>query len=400
MARHVLKGEAAVRSVTLAATALPRGARAMECSDGSAETSMIGWTPPGRKQARAPRLSEAPTAAASDQSSPASSSSPMIEKEKLSRKQKSNQRRKEKRREKRTEEQTRAREEGPCFFTIHEEDSEEWQSVCSQDLDYEDALSLHAGDDLSEQGDEVIAEQEARSAEALLKQKGTKAQKRYMAQTERFEQERQMPAVEQVGLESGELRLICTQNGNLLYLGSEGHPPIVEAAREGDTNRITEILDEDARAVNDRRMRKEISERNGYDKEWTWRDDTPLIAAARSGHSAAVKLLLERKADPFLEACPLDDVHVNAAAAVKMSISVCRGTFMGMMKVRQRGGDVPKEETRRWQRFHDRLEDILEMLEESGGPEAARPVSVAVGQWFHSDEDVESHLALCRKFLS
>ena len=66
VARHVLKGEAAVRSVTLAATALPRGARAMECSDGSAETSMIGWTPPGRKQARAPRLSEASTAAASD----------------------------------------------------------------------------------------------------------------------------------------------------------------------------------------------------------------------------------------------------------------------------------------------------------------------------------------------
>ena len=136
-------------------------------------------------------------------------------------------------------------------------------------------MSLHAGDDLSEQGDEVIAEQEARSAEALLKQKGTKAQKRYMAQTERFEQERQMPAAEQVGLESGELKLICTQNGNPLHLGSEGHPAIVEAAREGDTNRITEILDEDARAVNDRRMRKEISERNGYDKEWTWRDDTP-----------------------------------------------------------------------------------------------------------------------------
>ena len=53
VARHVLKGEAAVRSVTLAATALPRGARAMECSAGSVETSVIGWTPPGRKQARA-----------------------------------------------------------------------------------------------------------------------------------------------------------------------------------------------------------------------------------------------------------------------------------------------------------------------------------------------------------
>ena len=110
-------------------------------------------------------------------------------------------------------------------------------------------------------------------------------------------------------------------------------------------------------------------------------------------------MLLERKADPFLEACPLDDVHVNAAAAVKMSISVCRGTFMGMMKVRQCGGNVPKEEARQWKDFNGRLEDILEMLEGYGGPEAARPVSTAVSQWFYSYEEVESHLALCRKFL-
>ena len=60
---------------------------------------------------------------------------------------------------------------------------------------------------------------------------------------------------------------------------------------------------------------------------------------------------------------------------------------------------MPKEEARRWKDFNGRLEDILEMLEESGGPEAARPVSNAVGQWFHSDEEVESHLALCRNFL-
>ena len=109
--------------------------------------------------------------------------------------------------------------------------------------------------------------------------------------------------------------------------------------------------------------------------------------------------MLESKADPMLEACPLDDVNVNAAAAVKMSLSVCKGTFMGMMKVRQRGGNVPKEEARRWKDFNGRLEDILEMLEEYGGPEVARPVSTAVGQWFYSYEEVESHLALCRKFL-
>ena len=48
----------------------------MECSDGPAETSMIGETPPGRKGARAPRLSEASTVAASEQSS-SSTASPL-----------------------------------------------------------------------------------------------------------------------------------------------------------------------------------------------------------------------------------------------------------------------------------------------------------------------------------
>ena len=114
-----------------------------------------------------------------------------------------------------------------------------------------------------------------------------------------------------------------------------------------------------------------------------------------------MKLLLERKADQLLKACPLDDVNVNAAAAVKMSLCVCKGTFMGtgMMKVRQRGGNVPKGEARQWKDFNGRLEDILEMLEESGGPEAARPVSTPGGRWFYGDEEVGDHLALCRKFL-
>ena len=67
--------------------------------------------------------------------------------------------------------------------------------------------------------------------------------------------------MEQVGLEFGELRLICTQN-ELHYLGTEEHPPIVEAAREGDLNRIKGILDADIGTVNDRRMRKYISERS------------------------------------------------------------------------------------------------------------------------------------------
>ena len=190
--------------------------------------------------------------------------------------------------------------------------------MCSEfELGYEDALSLYGGDSddqSSEHPEEDVAEQSAECVATFLQQKGTKAQKRNMAQTQRFRQEREMPAVEQVGLEFGELRLICTQN-DLHYLGTEKHPPIVEAAREGNVDRIKAILDAGTGAVNDRRMRKEISERNGCDKVWVWQDDTALIAAARSGHTAAVKLLLERKVDPLLEACPLDDVHVNAAAA-------------------------------------------------------------------------------------
>ena len=371
----------------------------MECSDGPAETSMIGETPPGRKGVRAPRLSEASTVATSEQSSPSIASPLTIEEESMSRTQKRNRRRKEKRREKEGQ-KTCAKEQGPCFFTIHESDSEEWHSVCSE-LGYEDALSLHGGDsddESSEEPEEDVAERHADCVETLLLKKGTKAQKKNMAQTQRFRQERELPAVEQMGLEFGELRLIHTQN-DLHYLGTEKHPPIVEAAREGNVNGIRAILDRDKGTVNDRRMRKEISERNGYDKVWVWQDDTALIAAARSGHAAAVKVLLESKADPLLEACPLDDVHVNAAAAVKMSMCVCKGTFMGMMKVRQRGGKVPKEEARQRKDFNGRLEDILEMLEESGGPEAARAVSTPGGQWFNGYEEVDDHLALCRKFL-
>ena len=63
----------------------------------------------------------------------------------MTRTQKRNRRRKEKRREK-DKEQARAKEQGPCVFTIHEVDSDEWHSVCSEEIGYEDALSLHGGD--------------------------------------------------------------------------------------------------------------------------------------------------------------------------------------------------------------------------------------------------------------
>ena len=63
----------------------------MEYSDGPAETSMIGETPPGRKGARAPRLSEASTVAASEQSYPSTASALTIPEEQMSRTQKKKQ---------------------------------------------------------------------------------------------------------------------------------------------------------------------------------------------------------------------------------------------------------------------------------------------------------------------
>ena len=140
--------------------------------------------------------------------------------------------RKERRRRK-DEGQTRAKEQEPTFFTIHEVDSDDWHAVYSDEVGFEDALSLHggnSGDDLSEQGEENVAGRHDNVAEAFLLKKGTKAQKRNMALTQRFRQSKEMPAVEQVGLELGELRLICTQN-ELHYLGTEEHHPIVEAVR-------------------------------------------------------------------------------------------------------------------------------------------------------------------------
>ena len=143
----------------------------MECSDGPAETSMIGETPPGRKGARAPRLSEASTVATSEQSSPSIHSPLTIQEEQMTRTQKRNRRRKEKRREN-EEQKTRAKEQGPCFFTIHESDSDEWQSVCSEfELGYEDALSLYGGDSddqSSEHPEEDVAEQSAECVETFL----------------------------------------------------------------------------------------------------------------------------------------------------------------------------------------------------------------------------------------
>ena len=372
----------------------------------------VGETPPQRKVTRASRLSEA-TTVAPDATSPSLSSPPSASRatdsgDARTRKQERNKRRKQKRKTSLAQGGTHSgtREKAVCsHYKIHDSDSDEWQSVCSMDI-YEDAISLHPEDD--ESGSDEFSSTNLKVTDdhqplmirddpfiAHLKKHGNKITKRFIEDEERFEQEMD----EMVIAELGGLQVVCTKNGNPTFLGTEQHPPIVEAARAGDINGITAILDNDNSQINERRMRKEIDERYGYDKEWSWWDDTALITAARSGHTMAVNLLLERKADPLLESCPVDDMHINAATAVKMSISVCKGTFMGMMKARKEGRIVPREEARQWQHFHENLEEILEILEESGGPAAVRLVTNSAKMWFRSDEEVESHLELCKNFL-
>eukprot|EP00812_Abedinium_dasypus_P012475 NODE_5990_length_538_cov_279.581781.p1 GENE.NODE_5990_length_538_cov_279.581781~~NODE_5990_length_538_cov_279.581781.p1 ORF type:complete len:145 (+),score=42.59 NODE_5990_length_538_cov_279.581781:3-437(+) len=58
-------------------------------------------------------------------------------------------------------------------------------------------------------------------------------------------------------------------------------------------------------------------EKWGYDKSWEWHGDTPLTAAARSGHVAVVKTLLLEGADPTLECCPSDDVYETPLKAAE-----------------------------------------------------------------------------------
>ena len=50
-------------------------------------------------------------------------------------------------------------------------------------------------------------------------------------------------------------------------------------------------------------------EKWGYDKEWTWDDDTALVAAAREGHAHVVAELLVRGANLHHRSCPEDDLH-------------------------------------------------------------------------------------------
>lgn len=105
-----------------------------------------------------------------------------------------------------------------------------------------------------------------------------------------------------------------------IYERDKPHPAVVQAARRGELTEVRRILDKDPKQLDARRKRREVEEKHGYDKEWTWDDDTALIAAARNGHVEVVQHLLVRGADPLCKSCPEDDVHETALQAVETKL--------------------------------------------------------------------------------
>ena len=108
-----------------------------------------------------------------------------------------------------------------------------------------------------------------------------------------------------------------TQHGS--YRGDKYHPEIVEAARRGDLAAVKRILKIAPGKIDEFRRRREVEEKWGYDKEWTWDDDTALVAAAREGHLEVVAELVARGANINHKSCPTDDVHQTAITAAAAS---------------------------------------------------------------------------------
>eukprot|EP00392_Amoebophrya_sp_AT5.2_P001011 g1013.t1 len=101
------------------------------------------------------------------------------------------------------------------------------------------------------------------------------------------------------------------------YSPDPPHPAIVVAAKSGDLKKVRQLLKKDPAKVNACREREEVEEKYGYDKSWTWNDDSPLVAAAREGHHLVVLEVLLAGANVAHNSCPSDDVHETAKQAVE-----------------------------------------------------------------------------------
>eukprot|EP00933_Yihiella_yeosuensis_P044433 TRINITY_DN3955_c0_g1_i1.p1 TRINITY_DN3955_c0_g1~~TRINITY_DN3955_c0_g1_i1.p1 ORF type:complete len:429 (-),score=40.99 TRINITY_DN3955_c0_g1_i1:566-1852(-) len=109
-----------------------------------------------------------------------------------------------------------------------------------------------------------------------------------------------------------------------VYKNDKPHPPIVLAARQGRLDEVLRLLQEGV-DVDSRRKRLEVEEKFGYDKEWSWDDDTALITAAREGHHEIAYHLLLHGASPTVKSCPQDDVHETADDAAKKQQKIISG---------------------------------------------------------------------------
>ncbi len=145
-----------------------------------------------------------------------------------------------------------------------------------------------------------------------------------------------------------------------IYERDKPHPAIVTAARNGDLAEVQRLLDRNeadpcnkknerkngtgdrrhGALVNACRNRKEVEEKHGYDKEWNWDDDTPLIAAVRGGHVDVVLELLIRGADTMCKSCPSDDVHETAFDVAEKRHVLGGSAILEMLRIATDNADV------------------------------------------------------------
>lgn len=99
---------------------------------------------------------------------------------------------------------------------------------------------------------------------------------------------------------------------------------ITKKIEEGNLNavkRIVQAATEKDKVINTARRWTEVDYRaSGFTKEYEWFDLTPLATAARKGQDDIVQYLLEQGADPTLEGCPEDNVHLNALSAANEAL--------------------------------------------------------------------------------
>jgi len=109
----------------------------------------------------------------------------------------------------------------------------------------------------------------------------------------------------------------------------EAKPELVKHVEEGNLQAVRDVVEsvattsheEKNKLLNYARRWTEVDYRmSGFTKEYEWFDLTPLATAALKGHHNIVQYLLEQGADPTLEGCPSDNVHLDALQAANKKL--------------------------------------------------------------------------------